>query len=75
MPEKVPPKAPTALGTTGNMATPRETPTKETPQKSEQTPSKKDVMPDTSFELPVKKQRTGSVSSDRGDDSEHGDIS
>ena len=32
------------------VATPRETPTKETPWKSEQTPSKKDLTPDTTSE-------------------------
>ena len=66
MPEKVPPMAPAAFGTPGKAATPRETPTKETPGKSEQTPSKKGLMPDTFPEPPVKKQRTGSLSSDRG---------
>ena len=67
--------APMAFGTPGKGATPRETPTKETPQKSEQTPSKKGLTLDTTPEPPVKKQQTGSPSSDRGDDSEHGDIS
>ena len=47
MPEKVLPMAPVAFGTPGKVATPRETPTKETPRKSEQTPSKKGLMPDT----------------------------
>ena len=32
-------------------------------------------MPDTTPEPPVKKQRTGSLSSNWGDDSEHGDLS
>ena len=75
MPEKVPPMVPAALSTPGKAATPRETPTKETPRKSEQTPSKKDLMPDTTSEPPVKKQRTSSPSSDWGDDSEHGNAS
>ena len=66
---------PMAFSTPGKGATPRETPTKETPRKSEQMPSKKDLMPDTTPELPIKKQWTGSPSSDRGDDSEHGDVS
>ena len=66
MPEKVPPMAPTAFGTPGKAATPRETPTKETPWKSEQMPSKKGLTPDTTPEPPVKKQQTGSPSSDRG---------
>ena len=56
--EKVLPKVPRTLSTPGKEATPRDTPTKETPRKSEQTPSKKDLMPDTSSELPVKKQQT-----------------
>ena len=74
-PEKVSPMAPAVFGTLGKAATPRETPTKETPQKSEQTPSKKGLTPDTTPEPPVKKQWTGSPSSDQGDDSEHGDAS
>ena len=75
MPEKVLPMAPMAFGTPGKAATPRETPTKETPQKSEQTPSKKGLTPDTTPQPPVKKQWTGSLSSNWGDDSEHGDVS
>ena len=75
MPKKVPPMAPTAFGTLGKAASPRETPTKETPWKSEQTPSKKGLMPDTTPEPPVKKQQTGSPSSYREDDSEHGNTS
>ena len=66
---------PMALGTPGKVATPKETPTKETPWKSEQTPSKKGLTLDTTPEPPVKKQQTGSLSSNRGDDSEHGDMS
>ena len=68
MPEKVPPMAPAAFSTLGKVATPRETPTKETPWKSEQMPSKKGLMPGTTPEPPVKKQWTGSPSSDQGDD-------
>ena len=56
MPEKVLPMVPMVFSTSGKAATPRETPTKETPQKSEQTPSKKGLMPDTTPEPPVKKQ-------------------
>ena len=67
--------APVVFSTPGKVATPRETPTKETPGKSEQTPSKKNLTPDTTFELTVKKQRTGSLSSDRGNDSNHGNAS
>ena len=74
-PEKVPPMVPMAFSTAGKAATTRETPTKETPQKSEQTLSKKGLTPDTTPEPPVKKQQTGSLSSDQGDDSEHGDTS
>ena len=65
-PEKVSPMAPTAFGTLGKAATPRETPTKETPRKSEQIPSKKGLTPDTTPEPPVKKQQTSSPSSDGG---------
>ena len=53
----------------------RQLPTKETPWKSEQTSSKKGLMLDTTPKPPVKKQRTGSPSSDWGDDSEHSDVS
>ena len=70
--EKVPPAA---FSTPGKAATPRETPTKETPRKSEQTLPKKDPTPDTTPEPPVKRQQTGSPNSDQGDDSEHGDVS
>ena len=54
--EKVPPMAPAVFSTQGKAATPRETPTKETPWKSEQTLSKKGLMLDTTPEPPVKKQ-------------------
>ena len=74
-PEKVPPIMPMAFSTPGKAATPRETPTKETLWKGEQTPSKEDLTLDTTSEPPVKKQQTGSLSSNRGDDSEHGDMS
>ena len=67
--------APIAFSTPGKAATLRETPTKKTPWKSEETPSKKGLTPDTTPEPPVKKQRTGSPSSDRGDDSKHGNAS
>ena len=73
--EKVSPMAPVAFGTPGKAATPRETPTKETPRQSEQTLSKKNLMPDTTSKPPIKKQWTGLLSSDRGDDSEHGNMS
>ena len=56
MPEKVPLMVPMVFGTLGKVATPKETPTKETPWKSEQTLSKKGLMPDTTPEPPVKKQ-------------------
>ena len=75
MPEKVPLMVPVAFGTLGKAATPKETPTKETPWKSEQTLSKKGLMPNTTPEPPVKKQQTGSLSSDWGDDSEHSNVS
>ena len=73
--EKVPPMVPMAFSTPRKVATPRETPTKETPRKSKQTPSKKGLTPDTTPEPPVKKQWTGSPSSDWGDDSMHGNAS
>ena len=50
--EKVPPMVPMAFSTLGKAATPRETPTKETPRKSEQTPPKKDLTLDTTPEHP-----------------------
>ena len=75
MPEKVLLMVPMAFGTPGKAATPKETPTKETPQKSEQTPSKKGLTPDTTPEPPVKKQQTSSLSSNWGDDSKHGNMS
>ena len=74
-PEKVLPMVLAVFGTLGKVATPKETPTKETPWRNEQTPSKKGLTPDTTPEPPVKKQQTGSLSSDRGDDSKHGDMS
>ena len=55
-PEKVPPMAPVAFSTPEKAATPRKTPTKETPRKSKQTPSKKGLMPDTTPEPPIKKR-------------------
>ena len=67
--------APAAFSTPGKVATPRETHTKETPWKSKEMPSKKGLTPDTTPKPPVKKQRTGSPSSDRGNDSKHGDVS
>ena len=75
MPEKVPPMVHMAFSTPGKAATPRETPTKETPRKSKQTPSKKNLTPDTTSEPLVKKQQTGLLSSDRGYDSKHGNAS
>ena len=75
MPEKVAPMAPMAFSTRGRQQTPRETPTKETPWKSEKMPSKKGLTLDTAPESPVKKQWTGSPSRDWGDDSDHGDVS
>ena len=56
MPEKVLLMVPVASGTPGKAATSKETPTKETPWKSEQTPSKKGLTPDTTPKPPVKKQ-------------------
>ena len=42
----------------------KDTPKKDTPKKGEQMPSKKILMTDKSAELPIKKQQTGSPSSD-----------
>ena len=50
----------------------KDTSKKDTPKKSEQTPAKKLLMPDKSSELPIKKQWTGSPSSDRGSETDHG---
>ena len=75
MPEKVLPMVSMAFSTLGKVATPRETPTKETPRKSEQTPPKKDLTLDTTHKPLVKKQWTGSPSRDQGDYSKHGDAS
>ena len=50
----------------------KDTPKKDTPKKGEQTPGKKILMPDKSTELPVKKQRTGSPSSNQGSETDHG---
>ena len=49
----------------------RDTPKKDTPKKGEQTPAKKLLTPDKSTELPIKKQWTGSPSSDRGSETDH----
>ena len=42
----------------------KNTPIKDTPKKGEQMPSKKLLMPDKTAELPIKKQQTGSLSSE-----------
>ena len=44
---------------------------KDTPKKGEQTLAKKLLTPDKSAELPIKKQQTGSPSSDRGSETDH----
>ena len=49
----------------------KDTPKKDTPKKGEQMPAKKLLMPDKSTELPIKKQWTGSSSSDRGSKTDH----
>ena len=49
----------------------KDTPKKDTPKKGEQMPAKKLLMPDKSAEPPIKKQRTGSPSSDRGSKTGH----
>ena len=49
----------------------KDAPKKDTPKKGEQMPSKKILMPDKSAEPPVKKQWTGSPSSDRGSETDH----
>ena len=50
----------------------KDTPKKDTPKKGEQMPAKKLLMPDKSTEPPFKKQWTGSPSSDRGSETDHG---
>ena len=50
----------------------KDIPMKDTPKKGEQTADKKILMPDKSTEPPVKKQQTGSRSSDRGSETNHG---
>ena len=50
----------------------KDTPKKDTAKKGEQTLGKKILMPDKSPELPIKKQWTGSPSSDRGSETNHG---
>ena len=49
----------------------KNTPVKDTPKKGEQTPSKKLLTPDKSAELPIKKQWTGSPSSDQESETDH----
>ena len=49
----------------------KDTPKKDTPKKGEQMPAKKLLMPDKSTEPPVKKQWTGSPSSDWGSETDH----
>ena len=49
----------------------KNTPVKDTPKKGEQMLAKKLLMPDKFAEPPVKKQRTGSPSSDRGSETDH----
>ena len=50
----------------------KDTPKKDIPKKGKQTPGKKILTPDKSTEPPVKKQQTGSPSSDRGSETDHG---
>ena len=50
----------------------KDTPKKDTPKKGEQMLSKKILMLDKSTELPIKKQWTGSPSSDQGSKTNHG---
>ena len=52
----------------------KDVPTKDTPKKGEQTLAKKPLTPDKSTELPVKKQWTGSPSSDRGSETDHDKV-
>ena len=58
------PKGTPAKGTPVKDIPVKDTPKKDTPKKGEQMPSKKILMPDKSTELPIKKQWTGSPSSD-----------
>ena len=50
----------------------KDTPKKDTPKKGEQIPGKKILTSDKSTELPIKKQQTGSPSSDQGSETNHG---
>ena len=50
----------------------KDTPKKDTPKKGEQTLGKKILKPDKSTKPPIKKQRTGSPSSDQGSETNHG---
>ena len=50
----------------------KDTSKKDTPKKGEQMLSKKNLTPDKSTEPPIKKQWTGSPSSDRGSETNHG---
>ena len=58
------PRGTLAKGTPVKDVPMKDTPKKDTPKKGEQMPSKKNLMPDKSTELPIKKQWTGSPSSD-----------
>ena len=49
----------------------KDTPKKDTPKKGEQTQAKKLLTPDKSNEPPIKKQWTGSPSSDQGSETDH----
>ena len=49
----------------------KDAPKKDTPKKGEQMPAKKLLTPDKSTKPPVKKQWTGSPSSDRGSETDH----
>ena len=49
----------------------KDVPAKDTPKKGEQTPAKKLLTPDKSTEPPIKKQWTGSPSSDQGSETDH----
>ena len=68
------PKGTPAKGTPVKDTPKKDTPRKDAPKKGEQMPSKKILTPDKSAELLVKKQWTGSPSSDQGSETDHGET-
>ena len=67
----VSPKSTLTKGTLVKDVPVKDTPKKDTPKKGEQMPGKKLLMPDKSTKPPIKKQQTGSPSSDQGSKTDH----